>query len=237
MARQGGYTFPFTTVKDNAQVHQGDSSTHHHHYGRTAAQEAQTDYDKSFEFLHKSLAYSGIGTRQRVVESAWPQTCKWLLSHTEFLKWTDRQQIQAHHGVLWLKGKPGSGKSTIMKETLEWAQNEWSDQTTLSYFFNARSMEELDKSSLGLYRSLVYQLVSSWTDLKSSFVREFGPKITNQKIDGETVPVSITEWKEIELQEYLLRQFKTPHVRALNLFIDALDEGEDDDIRRMMGFF
>ncbi|TAQ83163.1 hypothetical protein B7494_g8512 [Chlorociboria aeruginascens] len=37
-------------------------------------------------------------------------TCGWILTHDAYQRWIDNQ-----HGLLWVKGKPGSGKSTLMK--------------------------------------------------------------------------------------------------------------------------
>jgi hypothetical protein len=46
------------------------------------------------------------------------KTCKWLLKKSEYLDWLDIAKLPDHHGFLWMKGKPGTGKSTLMKFAL-----------------------------------------------------------------------------------------------------------------------
>jgi hypothetical protein len=43
-----------------------------------------------------------------------PQICEWLLNHPEYTFWASEQS-----GVLWLRGKPGSSKSTLMNFAVE----------------------------------------------------------------------------------------------------------------------
>ena len=73
-------------------------------------------------------------------------------------------------GFLWIKGNPGTGKSTLMKLLFEEAKlNTRHDplQITLSFFFLARGTIE-EKSATGLYRSLLHQLFERAEDLKDS---------------------------------------------------------------------
>jgi len=52
--------------------------------------------------------------RQKNIHVAMNKTCNWLFSTTEYNDWISRKSIEVHHGILWIKGKPGAGKSTLM---------------------------------------------------------------------------------------------------------------------------
>ena len=92
----------------------------------------------------------------RLNNVALPQhdTCNWLFETPEFTKWKDLADIQDHNGVLWIKGHPGVGKSTLMKHTLSYCKENFENYAIASYFFNARGAV-LERSPLGLMRSLL----------------------------------------------------------------------------------
>ncbi|KAJ9650362.1 hypothetical protein H2198_010331 [Neophaeococcomyces mojaviensis] len=222
MAYQVGHRYGNNVISGSAQVLQGDSHVHQHHYHGCPLR------PEKYELLHRSLSFDRMDARLHNIETPLSQTCTWLQSHEKFVTWTNPSQVEEHHGLLWLKGKPGSGKSTIMKKTLEWAKAEWKDQVILSYFFNARASDKLEKSCLGLYRSLIYQLLSALESIRTLFVEEFSSK----ERDGH-----VESWAEAELQNFLLKLISFKDLTRLNIFIDALDEGDEDDIQRMVAFF
>src|SRR5262249_33874941 len=65
--------------------------------------------------LLDSLSFDQIDTRHASIKRAHIKTCKWLLSRSEYQDWLDPEKFSSNHGFLWIKGKPGSGKSTLMK--------------------------------------------------------------------------------------------------------------------------
>ncbi|KAF4502459.1 pfs domain containing protein [Fusarium agapanthi] len=65
--------------------------------------------------LLESLEVKEIHSRRLGVEVAHEETCEWLLEDPVYQRWLDRSKLIQHHGFLWIKGKPGAGKSTIMK--------------------------------------------------------------------------------------------------------------------------
>lgn len=147
--------------------------------------------------------------------------------HPDFLDWIDDNKIHEHHGFLWIKGKPGSGKSTIMKETLTSAKQAWPGQVILSHFYNARSPHSLERSSLGLYRSLLHQLSTLLPSNRAPFTTRFASKVRNEHVEV---------WTEVELQNSLIQLVATPQAPYITIFIDALDEDADDDTRQMVKF-
>lgn len=56
-----------------------------------------------------SLSFPEMTQRRKSANRASPGTCSWIQSHELYEKWLELQC-----GLLWIKGNPGSGKSTIM---------------------------------------------------------------------------------------------------------------------------
>lgn len=178
-----------TIARDESTVVVGDNygaiHTHHHHYPE--------EINQPFRVLLDSLTFDRIHARLHNVAQALPNTCQWLFDHYCFTTW------KAAGGLLWIKGKPGSGKSTIMKEVHACVENEWSSHCVLSYFFNARSHNGLEKSPLGLYRSLLHQLLSKIGAGYDSFVSTFAYKIkTDHKAGGRMECIVTEDWTEVE---------------------------------------
>ncbi|KAI9688231.1 MAG: hypothetical protein M1822_001737 [Bathelium mastoideum] len=182
---------------------------------------------KLYKSLLESLSFPREDARLKNIRSASRRTCNWIFYQAEYKTWSDISRHRDHHGFLWIKGKPGSGKSTIMKKVYDHAREKHPDETFVTYFFNARAHDSLEKSSLGMYRSLVHQLLEMLPYLEGRFIRDFQTKERG---------VYLEEWKTTELQEFLFYVAKSLGGRPLTVFIDALDEGEEDDIRQMVSF-
>jgi hypothetical protein len=83
------------------------------------------------------LKFDQIDARQMTIKKAHAKTCRWLLSKPEYLDWLDNTKLREHHGFLWMKGKPGTGKLIIMKFALVNARKMMKDRIIKSFFFNA----------------------------------------------------------------------------------------------------
>ncbi|MCJ1250247.1 hypothetical protein MMC30_007473 [Trapelia coarctata] len=103
----------------------------------------------------RSLCFPQTDSRYQGVKPPQEYTCGWLFESRRY-----HQLRKNRHGMLWLKGPPGSAKSTLMKqavkdfETLQKAP----DALMAKHFFNARGVA-LEKNFLGLLRSLLHQLL------------------------------------------------------------------------------
>ncbi|KAL7948778.1 purine and uridine phosphorylase [Trichoderma barbatum] len=131
-------------------------------------QEGNTPHTVSIEQIRallESLRFDQIDARQMTIKTAHAKTCRWLLSKTEYLDWLDAIKVKEHHGFLWIKGKPGTGKSTLMKFALHHAKKSTRDKVIIYFFFNARG-EDLEKSAIGMYRSLLLQLLEKLPTLQ-----------------------------------------------------------------------
>lgn len=173
--------------------------------------------------LIESLRYQAIDARHATIKTAHTRTCRWLLKKSEYQEWLDVNKTPDHHGFLWIRGKPGSGKSTLTKFAVENARKAASE-TVISFFFNARG-EDLEKSSLGMYQSLLFQILKAIPDL--------------QMVLDLSRPVAQEEslrWEKDDLQSLFEAAIKGLGQRRLTCFIDALDECEEGQIRDLVTF-
>ena len=100
--------------------------------------------------LIEYLLFHAIDSRYLTVKAAHAKTCRWLLQEPKYKDWLDASKVLSYHGLLWIKGKPGSGKSTLMKFIVTDTRKRKVADLVISFFFNARG-EELEKSTLGMY--------------------------------------------------------------------------------------
>ena len=80
------------------------------------------------------------------------------MKKSEYLDWFNGVKLGEYHDVLWIKGKPGTEKLTLIKFALANARETIKDRRVISFFFNARG-EDLEKSIIGTYQSLLLQLL------------------------------------------------------------------------------
>jgi len=177
-------------------------------------------------YLH-SLRFDQIDARHATIRTAHAKTCRWLLSKSEYQDWLDVSKLSDHHGFLWIKGKPATGKSTIMKFAYTDAKEKKADTVVISFFFNARG-DELEKSSLGMYRSLLFQLLEQLPDLQDVFdsLRPSGP------INSDSY-----RWDIEIIQSLFEHAIKRIGQHCVTCFVDALDECDEDQVREMVSFF
>ncbi|OJI97354.1 hypothetical protein ASPVEDRAFT_122198 [Aspergillus versicolor CBS 583.65] len=170
--------------------------------------------------LLESLRFDQIESRKSNIKNSHTRTCKWLLGNPEYCGWLDSTELNGHHGVLWIKGKPGAGKSTLMKFALDNALEKMKDKTVLHFFFNARG-EELEKSTIGMYRTLLWQLF-----------KEIDPPAITARYKDKGF-----QWNVVLLQEAFKKAIQNLGQSDIMCFIDALDECEEMQIRDMLRFF
>ncbi|GJP98531.1 ankyrin repeat domain-containing protein 50 [Aspergillus niger] len=172
-----------------------------------------------------ALRFDQLESRQATIKPAHAKTCKWLLEKQEYVDWLDSKLFPEHCGLLWIKGKAGSGKSTMMKFAFQQADAKVNaDTKVISFFFNARG-EDLEKSTLGMYRSLVAQLLEKVPELRMLL-----DELDNGS-GGESYP-----WSNEILQHTFRRSISRLGGRRVICFIDALDECEEEEVRAMIDF-
>jgi hypothetical protein len=116
-----------------------------------------------------------------------------------------------------VKGKPGAGKSTLMKFVAAKMKRQQSIVT--SFFFNARG-DGLEKSTTGMYRSLLSQLFKA----RPALERLLDPYSEDP------------EWSVPSLETLLENAISELGEDSLICLIDALDECDESQIREMVKF-
>ena len=64
----------------------------------------------------QQLSYSEFGARQDNINQELEGTCNWISQHPMYVQWLKKENVTSHAGLLWIKGKPGAGKSVIVKK-------------------------------------------------------------------------------------------------------------------------
>jgi ankyrin repeat protein len=183
----------------------------------------QEHFDPLRECL-RSLAFPEMNSRSLDIDAAAEGTCGWLLRHQAFKSWAS-----CDRGLLWIKGKPGSGKSTLLRYVLEHAieiPNTGEGALILSFFFHGRG-SELQKTPLGLFRSLLHQLLRQVPEALTDLMATFQKWCESVGKAGEQ-----WQWHIRELQRFFESSFlKILETCPLWLFVDALDEcGEENAV-------
>ncbi|KAF9761199.1 hypothetical protein IL306_003920, partial [Fusarium sp. DS 682] len=179
------------------------------------------------KMILESLNFEEIDARKLIIKAAHYKTCRWFLKHPDYLSWIDPQQISQYLGFLWVRGKPGAGKSTIMKFIYldSKKKDRKNHRLTASFFFNARG-ELLEKTVSGMYRSLLLQLFQGFPDLESVLD------------DPELLPQSQTECPSLNILKDLFRAAVAKlGQRLFTCFIDALDECDEQQVMDLVEYF
>lgn len=164
----------------------------------------------------QSLRFPGMDQRRLSLASPAKGTCSWLFEHPQYQNWFRSGGEGQHSGLFFLTGKPGVGKSVLVNEAFRRASTgkHTSRHRTASFFFN-RKGGNLENSTIGLYRSLLVQLLPK------------SPKHFQRVCELRDDQGCDDTWPEFQLQSILRFMFEDPSEPITFLFIDALDECDD----------
>lgn len=194
-----------------------------------------------------SLQFPQIQERRHQIHGAHKETYQWILRSTpnQSQRWdnliTWLSSCTEPRRIYWIYGKPGSGKSTMMRfldqnivipdHMLPWTEN----RTVLSaqYFF-WNPGHKLQNSFTGLLRSLLMQLLEQAPNLV--------PQVVNLRKwrAARTSGNHVIDWTDLDLQ-YTLHEYILCARRSAKVFllVDGLDEfkGSDNAREELIGFF
>ncbi|KAJ5910336.1 hypothetical protein N7504_004979 [Penicillium tannophilum] len=171
--------------------------------------------------------FEKIDPRKLTINNTHTWTCQWLLSHPDYEAWLDSTKLTQHNGFLWISGKPGAGKSTLMKFAYMNMKRKVHNQhaITASFFFNARG-GYLEKSVTGMYRSLLLQLLEGYPDLQAVLD---DPELLSLNQNG-CPPLNI-------LKDIFQNAIYALGERSFVCFVDALDECDEQQVVDMVQYF
>jgi ankyrin repeat protein len=194
---------------------------------RPAAEISESGYED--DFYIESLTFPQAQFRLEEISSAHEKTCEWIRGRPEYLKWMSEESLPSHGGFFWIKGKPGAGKSTIMKYLLLNGKKGLRDTVILSFFFHAQGTL-LERSVMGMYRSLLHQLLCSTVpaDAKNTFLN-VAKRLELQ--DGNPV------WAKRDVKNLLSLTIKSLQQYHILFLIDAVDECDQAEVEDMTTFF
>ena len=194
--------------------------------------------------LISAISYSGMETRQQTVAKSYANTFDWALqTHTTKLqKWDSfTNWLESNDQIYWITGKPGSGKSTLVKYLSQskgdacstnsrcypflrrWAGER--DLMVVPFYFWASDNAELQKSRGGLLRTLLHLILCAkpWL-VPIAFPLEW----ESLSLTGSFYPLPM--WSEEHLMKSLLQILSALGEKdtCICFYIDGLDEFEGE---------
>ena len=191
--------------------------------------------------LLESLYFPEMNSRQEQIKEAHKKTFNWLFDETgeDLRPWSNYTEwLRTGQGTYWISGKAGSGKSTLMNMLYDdertmnylklWAE---SRQLLTTNFFFWKAGTELQRTHLGLLRSLLYQLLSAILETTNHL-----PTITGIK---PQILQAIPAWTEKRLSTAILESIAYCSSFRICIFIDGLDEftGDQNTLLSWIGTF
>ncbi|KAJ8063990.1 hypothetical protein OCU04_007835 [Sclerotinia nivalis] len=185
----------------------------------------------------ETLKFSSMNLRYETIAEAHQQTFEWIFCDPEVERksWSHfNEWLRCENGIYWIHGKPGSGKSTLMRfivqdpRSHEYAKT-WAQKVALETpsFFFWNSGDVAQRSQSGLLRSLLYEILEKHCDLiPVVFPREWKTVLENTR---HGIPTKATDWSLRVLKESFRTLInETSGKLSFCFFIDGLDEYEGD---------
>ncbi|KAJ5159342.1 uncharacterized protein N7500_008993 [Penicillium coprophilum] len=201
----------------------GGGPQNNNHFG------IQYNFGKDNKEILQSLAFPHMLDRRDSIERPHAHTCQWIFELENYKSWRNQSS-----GLLWIKGKAGAGKSTLMlclHEELK-KLHESPRGIQIEFFFTARGAE-MQHIPLGMFRSLLNQIFDAdenvQTPVRDAYTercRKFGDT------KGQW------EWSQQTLADLLANAILTSAKdQDVTIFVDALDETGSESAEMMANYF
>jgi hypothetical protein len=212
-------------LKQIAQYHVKRSSKTRHELKRLEKQAKKAYYGTVSRCL-KSLSFPEMGVREANIERPAGDTCTWIYADPTYKSWKDQSNT-----LLWIKGKPGSGKSTLIKSLFLRRKGLVPNPTVvhLSFFFNARG-SAVEKAPVGLYITLLHNLLREMP----LAMCEFLPSFLEKEFHSQNGKVS---WQVTEVANFFHAIIGQKQPKRIEIMVDALDECEEEEVRQVIRRF
>ncbi|KAF7507899.1 hypothetical protein GJ744_009933 [Endocarpon pusillum] len=189
-----------------------------------------SDFQNSLEAVHtnknkrqrllQSLQFDAMNNRRTQIDPPYSNTFEWVFKAKDSdVGSSFRTWIQSDKPVFWISGKPGSGKSTLMKylssdvPALERLSTGLLNCVVYSYFI-WNSGSKIERSLRGMYCSLLHQIFKKTPKIADRTLQKH-PELLDHN--------SLSDWEMMELSG-LLNSVLRLHRQPICLFIDGLDE-------------
>ncbi|KAH8745854.1 hypothetical protein BGZ57DRAFT_213519 [Hyaloscypha finlandica] len=199
-------------------------STHDHFY-RGYAEHFRTELQAHIHCIE-------MESRSKSVSEAYDETFQWIFSPSSAAdqKWSNFVHfLEGNQGLYWITGKPGSGKSTLMKlikndqRTAEHLST-WAGDKKLylsGFYFWCSDGNEIQMTLEGLLRTLIHQALQNFPHLV--------PLLFPKRLETFVVFGNQVAWEDPWTLSELLCAFKlfireTTKTNKIFLLIDGLDE-------------
>lgn len=170
------------------------------------------------------LAFPQLGLRQLSIKRAYENTGRWLLNHPQYRDWSVRDNLDNHYGLLWLKGGPGSGKSTLMNEAYLSADSDTS--CIAAGYFAFGKGDILEKSVNGLIRTILLQVLPKHRVMLTDLVRVYRKRKAEEG--------SSWKWTTEQLLRLLEKHLIQSGSTTFQIFIDGLDQLPEKEAREVL---
>ncbi|TGZ77095.1 hypothetical protein EX30DRAFT_344379 [Ascodesmis nigricans] len=166
---------------------------------------ADTEREHVLDWLLKNTGHPAMH-HQAAVKLHYPGTGEWLLQSTEYVEW-----LRTQHGILWLHGIPGSGKTVLCSTVIEdITQKLGPNGSGVAYFYCLTGATLLGAAQI--LRNIIAQLCSQSEQFFTE-VRAFYRRLEPQSL---SVADAIN-----------ILQTNAWHFTKIAIIVDALDESPD----------
>ncbi|KAL8813201.1 MAG: hypothetical protein Q9200_000430 [Gallowayella weberi] len=188
---------------------------------------------RQYNQLLESLRFADMTSRMNEVSESHPDTFQWMFREDIDHPWDNfAAWLRGGDDVYWINGKPGSGKSTLMKFLADNPQTrdmlaQWSpDKDALivaTYFWLSGS--KMQRSLKGFLCSVIHQIFFQARHLFDKSIHADQNLLTKHNVD---------DWSNNELRHLMVRAMDLLE-GPICMFIDGLDEfDQDDDVEKVL---
>jgi hypothetical protein len=189
--------------------------------GNQISDQAQARIEREQRLLFLgSLQFPTMRQRKNRVPEAHYKTFGWIFDKNISGPWDSfTAWLKSQERVYWISGKPGSGKSTLVKylvdkDTTTEMLREWDPSVTILSFFLWSSGGKLQKSIQGLLCALLSQILHPDEELTCTLMAGDPGLLEKRTYD---------DWSDEELESLLVKAISTSK-RRVCMFLDGLDE-------------